>query len=171
MVCCSVRCFGCGSPSREVMLRNVAAVSRLAEHTPHQPCLPPSLYSSPSHLPASLLLVSLCSRASQLIPGWRLLGHVSQREKKCLDIFWPLTAKAKEKPVSVCIHSWGGVTISSTCLGWGGFLCDEGYHPRHKRWQRARSDTSAWFLEQLRRQPAQQGEHLQEFDYSTFLCV
>lgn len=36
-VCSSARCFSHGSPSREVMLRNAAKESSLAEQTPHQP--------------------------------------------------------------------------------------------------------------------------------------
>lgn len=51
------------------------------------------------------------------------------------------------------------VTVVPTCcLGRGRLLCDEGHHPRHKRRQRARSAASARLPEQLRRQPAQQGD-------------
>lgn len=43
---CCVWCFSCGSPSREVLLRNVATPSRLAEPSPNQPCLPPLILTS-----------------------------------------------------------------------------------------------------------------------------
>lgn len=124
-VCSSPRWFSHGSPSREVMLRNVAGVSRLAEQTPHQPCLLsfPPLLSPPPHLPAFLLLVSLCSKASQLISvpsGWiwlKVIGsHVADR-KRSLDMLWIQIAVPKiwkcccfplklSLFVSVCIHAW-----------------------------------------------------------------
>lgn len=53
------------------------------------------------------------------------------------------------------------VTVSPTCLGRGRLLCDEGHHPRHQRRQRARPAAPARLPEQLRRQPAQQGDETQ----------
>lgn len=87
-VCCSCWCSH-GFPSREVMLRNVAGVSRLAVQMPHQPRLPlsPRLLTS---LPLSSSSLCALEHRRQLISvpcSWRLLGHISRTEKEKVLIY------------------------------------------------------------------------------------
>lgn len=97
-VCCSCWCSH-GFPSREVMLRNVAGVSRLAVQTPHQPRLPlsPRLLTS---LPLSSSSLCALEHRRQLISvpcSWRLLGHISRTEKKKSWYILNLNSKCKRK--------------------------------------------------------------------------
>lgn len=100
-VCCLCWCSH-GFPSREVMLRNVAGVSRLAAQTPHQPRLPlsPCLLTS---LPLSSSSLCALEHRRQLISvpcSWRLLGHMSRMEKKKSWYILNLNSKCKRK---VCL--------------------------------------------------------------------
>lgn len=107
VVCCSLRCFGCGSPSREVMLRNVAAVSRLAEPTPHQPRLPPSAPLLLTSLP--LFSSSLCAaehRGWFLAEGYWVTCH-RERKKNVLIYFDPQLQRQK-KSLFLCVFIHGG---------------------------------------------------------------
>lgn len=63
------------------------------------------------------------------------------------------------------VNSRRVITIFPTRLGRGRLLCDEGHHPRHKRRQRARSAAPAGLLEQLRRQPAEQGDQHRHIEH------
>ena len=93
VVCAApLRRFSRGSPSREVMSRNAAAASRSAEQTPHQPLLPPP----PPHLPASLPVVSLCSRATPA-GGYWVTCHTQ------VLIYFELELLMQKKKRKVCL--------------------------------------------------------------------
>lgn len=85
-ICSSLRCFSCGTPSRKATLRNVAAVSRLAEQTPQRPCLPSLLSSSPPCLSPSHLFVQQSITADFCAVPLKVIGScfTGRRKKQTL---------------------------------------------------------------------------------------
>lgn len=105
-ICSSLRCFSCGTPSRRVTLRNVAAVSRLAEQTPQRPCLPSLLTS----LPFSFSSFCAAEHHSWFLcrppEGYWVMFHRQEKKTNPLEIFWTWTTNTKEKLFFFfCAHS------------------------------------------------------------------
>lgn len=71
-----LRWFGHGSPSSGVMLRNVAAVSRLAEQTSHQPCFPP-----PHLFVQQSITADFCAVRLTLAEGYWVTSYHRQGKK------------------------------------------------------------------------------------------